>query len=129
MQEEVITDSVALLAGVNARESHSKQGDWWERTQNQAERTGIPSQDLSFVATQHVGLTQGQRCHWRDSVSPEHYLRPEGEQESDPPIPRAGAFSRMSHRLAGFLFNKEPDRTSPEIFPNSGFNSNGRRHS
>jgi len=62
-------------------------------------------------------------------MNPEHYVRPDGEPDSEPPTPSARTLSRMAHRLTNFLFNKEPERTPPGIFPNRGFNSNGRRHS
>jgi len=61
-------------------------------------------------------------------VSPEHYIRPEGEHGADVPTP-SSARRRIAGRLRNFLMNKKRDDTPPGIFPNKGFNSNGRRHS
>lgn len=62
-------------------------------------------------------------------MNPEHYVRPDGDQDSKSSIPPANTWSRMARRLTNFMFNKTPDPTPPGIFPNNGFNSNGRRHS
>lgn len=50
-------------------------------------------------------------------MNPEHYVRPDDEPGSEPPTPSVSTLSRMAHRLAYFLFNREPDRTPPGYFP------------
>jgi hypothetical protein len=61
-------------------------------------------------------------------VNPDHYVRPEDDAGADAPTP-SSARRRITRRLRSFLFNKTRDDTPPGIFPNKGFNSNGRRHS
>ena len=62
-------------------------------------------------------------------MSAEHYVRPDDEEGSESPQPSGGGWRRFTQRFTNLMFNKKPDRNPPGIFPNKGFNSNGRRHS
>lgn len=62
-------------------------------------------------------------------MNPEHYMRPDDDQDPKSSIPPANIWRRMARRFTIFMFNKTPDATPPEIFPNNGYNSNGNRHS
>jgi hypothetical protein len=62
-------------------------------------------------------------------MSAEHYVRPDDEEGSESRQPSGGGWRRFTRRFTNFMFKKQPDRNPPGIFPNKGFNSNGRRHS
>lgn len=74
----------------------------------------------------YIGFRRRSAEAARNSMSPEHYVRPDDEGETGPPL---RAWRRATQRLTHFLFNKEFDRNPPGIHPETGFNANGRRHS
>ena len=61
-------------------------------------------------------------------AEPKHFVR--SVDDSDDPRPEAAStLRRVTARVSNFLFNKRPDRTPPENYPNRGFNANANRHS
>jgi hypothetical protein len=61
----------------------------------------------------------------RSAMSPEHYVRPDGDDRSAP----LRRVKRAWLRFTVFMFHKKADLNPPGIHPQKGFNANGRRHS
>lgn len=60
-------------------------------------------------------------------MTPEHFVRPEGEFEE--PAPAAAPRRGIGRKLYHFFFEKTPSPEAPKNYPFDGFNANGRRHS